>query len=310
MGNLLAQDASYDRSRRASKIARAAKLHAEKERRELFSALYGKSERLHPSVELSRLLCNACHAGDANMVRRLLRDCAAEVRTLLLIAEHFRRHQCRKRTGCLRRDLLSRALALRSVRTGVASCLPPRILDVDDPGCPTTGNTPLFLASMNGHADIVDMLLHPSAGCRSLDKPNADGVTPLIIASSELRVDVVRALLAGGARAGYSIPLKRWGGHSALDEVNYARRRAASRGSASSVEAADEIRALLEGAGGKTRDEVHWLMSSEGWQAVKRVKRSAERPPATDQAACRAYLLLTRGLQDDPSGATVLYLDY
>ena len=56
--------------------------------------------------------------------------------------------------------------------------------------------TSLYIASQNGHLDVVRELLARGANIEAADN---DGVTPLIIASLFGCVDVVRALLAAGA---------------------------------------------------------------------------------------------------------------
>jgi hypothetical protein len=59
-----------------------------------------------------------------------------------------------------------------------------------------TGATPLFMASYNGHCDIVDLLLRGGA---DVNKANNDSATPLFMASQNGHCDVVDALLRGGA---------------------------------------------------------------------------------------------------------------
>ena len=58
------------------------------------------------------------------------------------------------------------------------------------------GNTPLQVASLEGYADIVKLLL--DAGC-STDSKNVDGDTPLIDAVENGHLEVVRMLLDAGA---------------------------------------------------------------------------------------------------------------
>ena len=57
-------------------------------------------------------------------------------------------------------------------------------------------STPLFLASRNGHCDIVDALLRGGA---DVNKAMDIGATPLFMASQLGHCDVVEALLRGGA---------------------------------------------------------------------------------------------------------------
>ena len=61
-----------------------------------------------------------------------------------------------------------------------------------------SGTSALYIASQEGHADVVSALL--AAGAEA-DRAGADGRTPLLIASIEGHVAVVAALLAKGARA-------------------------------------------------------------------------------------------------------------
>ena len=67
----------------------------------------------------------------------------------------------------------------------------PEDIDVDD----NAGNTPLQIASLEGSADIVKLLI--DHGCRT-DCKNVDNDTPLIDAVENGHLDVVRLLLAAG----------------------------------------------------------------------------------------------------------------
>jgi ankyrin repeat protein len=58
------------------------------------------------------------------------------------------------------------------------------------------GTSPLFVASCNGHCDVVEALL---CGGADVNKARNDGMTPLIMASCNGHCDVVEALLRGGA---------------------------------------------------------------------------------------------------------------
>jgi ankyrin repeat protein len=67
-----------------------------------------------------------------------------------------------------------------------------------DPKAPTTsGTTPLMLASASGHADAVRVLL--AAGADPNAKESARGETALMFAATYNRVDAMKALIAGGA---------------------------------------------------------------------------------------------------------------
>ena len=71
--------------------------------------------------------------------------------------------------------------------------------------CPVTSGdnaTPLHLASMNGHANIVELMLggdRPSARQASADEVDFAGMTPLHMASWRGHAPVVRVLLSAGA---------------------------------------------------------------------------------------------------------------
>ena len=55
------------------------------------------------------------------------------------------------------------------------------------------GQTPLFITSLKGHLDIVQVLLeHVDI---NIDASNYDGHTPLFIACKENKVDVIKVLL-------------------------------------------------------------------------------------------------------------------
>lgn len=60
---------------------------------------------------------------------------------------------------------------------------------------PLTGKTPLFVASANGHAGIVSLLLG-NADDDMVNRPTHDGVTPLYVASANRHTEVVALLLA------------------------------------------------------------------------------------------------------------------
>ena len=59
-----------------------------------------------------------------------------------------------------------------------------------------SGETSLYIASANGHLDVVRELLARGA---NIEAASNGGFTPLILASWLGHVDVVRALLAAGA---------------------------------------------------------------------------------------------------------------
>ena len=58
------------------------------------------------------------------------------------------------------------------------------------------GDTPLYIASFNGHLEIVEFLLRKGA---KVDLGNKDGETPLYIASQEGHLKVIELLLRNGA---------------------------------------------------------------------------------------------------------------
>jgi len=60
----------------------------------------------------------------------------------------------------------------------------------------TNGETPLFIASQNGHTEIVKALLTRGA---AINQARTDGATPLLIASYNGHTATVQALLAAGA---------------------------------------------------------------------------------------------------------------
>ena len=59
------------------------------------------------------------------------------------------------------------------------------------------GATPLWLASVNGNAAVIAMLLEAGADA---DSASADGETALMVAARTGKADAVEALLARGAR--------------------------------------------------------------------------------------------------------------
>ena len=74
-------------------------------------------------------------------------------------------------------------------------CWPSRASDVNQ--AENNGATPLFIASQEGHVDVVRQLLLREDADVNLAENN--GATPLYIASQEGHVDVVRQLLAASA---------------------------------------------------------------------------------------------------------------
>ena len=87
-----------------------------------------------------------------------------------------------------------------------------------DRSCGEEAATPLLVASQNGHADVVSILLEARAG---LDLSRKDGVTPLLVASQNGHTEVVRVLTTAGAavhlsRKDRATPLfmASWKGHT------------------------------------------------------------------------------------------------
>ena len=72
-------------------------------------------------------------------------------------------------------------------------------LDVRD----DAGKTPLYLASQNGHEEVVLALLGAGA---QMDRASLDGITPLIVATVGGSENIVRRLLAGGAEVDHMTP--------------------------------------------------------------------------------------------------------
>ena len=89
------------------------------------------------------------------------------------------------------RTLLARACALDEVEAEMRLKERPEDLDIPD----NAGNTPLQIASLEGKAKIVQLLLE--AGC-DINCKNIDMDTPLIDAVENGHVDVVRLLLKAG----------------------------------------------------------------------------------------------------------------
>lgn len=89
------------------------------------------------------------------------------------------------------RTLLARACALDEVEAEMRLKERPEDLDIPD----NAGNTPLQIASLEGKAKIVHLLL--DAGC-DINCKNTDMETPLIDAVENGHVDVVRLLLKAG----------------------------------------------------------------------------------------------------------------
>jgi len=58
------------------------------------------------------------------------------------------------------------------------------------------GNTPLIIATRNGHAPVVEVLLKAGADAKA---PTTTGTTPLMLAAASGSVEAVKALLAAGA---------------------------------------------------------------------------------------------------------------
>ena len=95
------------------------------------------------------------------------------------------------------KDRSGRTRLARACATGVADevekWLDERLDDIDV--ADFAGNTPLQVASLEGHAEIVKLLL--AAGCAT-DSRNVDGDTPLIDAVENGHLEVVRMLLDAG----------------------------------------------------------------------------------------------------------------
>ena len=54
------------------------------------------------------------------------------------------------------------------------------------------GETPLYIASYNGHVEVVKVLAESGA---DINKADSDGLTPLEVARSENHTDVIEILL-------------------------------------------------------------------------------------------------------------------
>jgi ankyrin repeat protein len=61
-------------------------------------------------------------------------------------------------------------------------------------------DTPLHIASQMGHAEIVEKLLHPSAGAATLESVEENGRHPLHEAAAQNNATIYRMLLKAGAR--------------------------------------------------------------------------------------------------------------
>jgi ankyrin repeat protein len=71
------------------------------------------------------------------------------------------------------------------------------------------GETPLYVASRNGHPTVLELLIQAKA---EVDTVMADGYTPLCIASYNGHTDIIKLLLQAGA--GVDKPMKH--GYTAL----------------------------------------------------------------------------------------------
>ncbi len=60
-----------------------------------------------------------------------------------------------------------------------------------------TGESPLYIASQNGHIDVVKELVASGA---QIDLQENTGTSPLYIASQNGHIDVVKELVASGAQ--------------------------------------------------------------------------------------------------------------
>ena len=121
------------------------------------------------------------------------------------------------------RTRLARACA-SGIAEDVSKWLKERLVDIDV--ADFAGNTPLQVASLEGYADIVKLLLE--ADCAT-DSKNVDGDTPLIDAVENGHLEVVRMLLDAGVD-----PMQRsQSGKEPIELVN------------SDMDDADEIRATL-----------------------------------------------------------------
>ena len=58
------------------------------------------------------------------------------------------------------------------------------------------GETPLYVASQNGHVEVVRLLIDAGA---LINQAKNSGATPILAASQDGHVDVVRLLIDGGA---------------------------------------------------------------------------------------------------------------
>ena len=76
-----------------------------------------------------------------------------------------------------------------------------------------SGETSLFLASWQGHTDIVNVLIVAGA---DVEIGRNDGMTPLMMASKRGHVDIVKILLAAGADVNKAATLGILAGYTAL----------------------------------------------------------------------------------------------